>query len=72
MPNNDIYFGEWKNGKQNGYGTYFWDKGARFSGLFQNDGIMGKGTLVIPEKDGKSVRHFDGLWTDNGKLGLTT
>ena len=33
-PNNEIYFGTWKNGKNHGYGTYFWANGARYQGEF--------------------------------------
>jgi len=33
---------------------------------------MGKGTLVLPETDGKSVKHYDGIWVDNGTMGLIT
>jgi len=51
-------------------GTYFWANGARYSGEFRNDTIMGKGTLVLPETDGKSVKHYDGIWLDNGSMGL--
>jgi hypothetical protein len=31
---------------------------------------MGKGTLVLPEMDGKSVKHYEGIWQDNGQLGF--
>jgi hypothetical protein len=29
-PDGEIYFGTWKNGKNHGYGTYFWFNGARY------------------------------------------
>ena len=62
----------WKNGKNHGFGTYFWASGSRFQGQFKNDSIMGKGQLVLPETDGKSVRSYEGIWVDNGSLGFST
>ncbi len=53
-------------------GTYFWTNGARYQGEFRNDIIQGKGTLVLPETDGKSVKNYDGIWLDNGSLGFVT
>ena len=44
--------------------------GARFSGNFVDDFISGKGTLVWPQKDGKTVRRYEGLWRDKGIKGL--
>ena len=48
----------WKNGKNYGYGTYFWANRARYSGLSLNDAMYVKRTLVLPETDGKNVRYY--------------
>ena len=33
-----MYFGEWKNGKQHGQGTYTWTNGDKFSGEYEDGG----------------------------------
>ncbi|CAG9312805.1 unnamed protein product [Blepharisma stoltei] len=54
------YEGEWKNGKQNGFGVENWPDGARFSGNFVNGKKNGKGKFIWA--DGSM---FDGDFLDN-------
>jgi len=35
--NGDIYEGEMENGKKNGWGTYFYNNGEKYSGCFIED-----------------------------------
>lgn len=49
LSSGDIYDGEFKDGKFNGFGKFFWKKnGALFEGLFK-DGNPFKGVKVHPE-----------------------
>ena len=54
--NGDLYNGEWKCGKQNGFGIYIWADGTGFFGMWQNGLRHGEGTL---HADGQ-VYH--GMW----------
>ena len=65
-----IYYGEWDKGKNHGKGTYFWVTGAKYQGGFIEDMIYGKGVLTWPEEDGKTVRHYEGLWKDVNPKGM--
>ena len=69
------YFGQWVDGKQNGFGNKIWNNGIKYVGTFKNDEPYGNGTFTSPDgekyvgewKDGK--RHGKGTLTyPNGKI----
>jgi hypothetical protein len=48
----DVYTGEWRNGKKEGYGTFIWAKnGARYEGEWVNNIQHGKGTYIKANGD---------------------
>ncbi|MFA4851653.1 MAG: hypothetical protein WC599_03955 [Bacteroidales bacterium] len=56
------YWGEWKNDKREGKGTYGWENGLRFEGEWKNNARNGKGTLRYPNGE-----KIEGYW-ENDKL----
>jgi hypothetical protein len=62
-----VYFGEWKDGKLNGQGTYFFAEGGVYVGEFKDDKRHGKGAYT----DAYGVKYIgewkDGEITENGK-----
>jgi hypothetical protein len=70
--NGDRCEGEWKDGKMNGQGVYYWHQGRRYEGEFLNGLSHGFGTLYL--KDG-SVATTDkgkpksGLWKNDEFVG---
>ena len=56
------YVGEWKDGKKNGQGIYFFSEGDRFEGNWKYDEVHGKGTYVYPGGE-----RFSGEWKDGNK-----
>ena len=47
MADGDKYFGEFRNHKRNGFGTYTWKNGNKYAGEFVNDKIEGQGTFTF-------------------------
>ena len=43
--NGNIYIGNWKNDRREGYGTFYFCKGGTYRGEFKNDIIDGFGRL---------------------------
>ena len=41
------YIGEWKNGKRNGYGTFYYSNGAKYEGTWKNDNKEGFGIFTF-------------------------
>lgn len=60
-----IYEGEWKNGKMEGKGTFYWKEKAKHVGEFKNNEINGYGT-----KTTENGITYTGFW-ENGKLNGT-
>jgi hypothetical protein len=71
--NGDIYQGEWKEGKANGFGVYVDQNGSMYQGVWLNDQYNGKGIetwnygnirydgdFVEAKKSGKGRFEFDG------------
>ena len=56
------YWGEFKDGKRNGKGSYMWDNGIKYEGEWKNDIRDGFGTQYYP-----SGAKLEGIWT-TGKL----
>ncbi|AUC14147.1 hypothetical protein BTO06_02825 [Tenacibaculum sp. SZ-18] len=56
------YWGDWKNEKRNGYGTYTWEDGQKYAGQWKNNLRHGDGELSF-----KNGEILYGAWT-NGKL----
>ena len=53
LPNGTKYVGEWKDGEQNGQGTYSFSNGMKYIGKFRNANYNGEGILTLP--DGRKV-----------------
>jgi hypothetical protein len=45
LADGDKFFGEFRNHKRNGFGTYTWKNGNKYAGEFVNDKIEGQGTF---------------------------
>ena len=60
------YWGEWKNDKREGIGTYTWEDNKKFVGEWKNDLRNGKGVLYFPD----SIR-LEGYWTNDTLNGRT-
>ncbi|WP_258104280.1 glycosyltransferase family 39 protein [Marinoscillum sp. MHG1-6] len=54
------YWGEWKDNKRNGMGSYTWKSNQKYVGQWENGLRNGKGTLYLP--DGTTM---EGRWTDD-------
>lgn len=57
----DIFDGEWKDDKANGFGTYTHVNGAKYSGFWMDDLQHGKGVeicriLIFISSRGRSVK----------------
>ena len=65
--NKDTYRGEFKNGKQDGKGTYTWANGDRYEGEFKNGFEDGKGTFTWADGD-----KYEGEWKDGLRHGKGT
>jgi hypothetical protein len=60
------YWGEWKDDKRNGHGTYSWENGTRFEGQWKDDVRNGEGTFYLANGN-----QLIGTWKDekmNGKF----
>ena len=68
--NGDVYFGQVKDGKPSGQGTFTWANGGRYVGQFKNGQRNGQGTSTF--KDGSSyVGEFkDDKFNGQGTLTL--
>ncbi|MGH1384774.1 phospholipid carrier-dependent glycosyltransferase [Kordia sp.] len=56
------YWGAWENDKRNGFGTYVWEDGQKYTGQWKNDVRHGKGTVSF-----KNGERLEGAWI-KGKL----
>ena len=45
----DKYLGEWKDGKENGRGTFTWSDGRKYTGEFRDGGPAGQGTYTVAD-----------------------
>ena len=59
------YWGHWKNGKREGFGTFRWANGMKFEGMWKNNLRNGKGVLLNP-----NGQRLEGYWK-NDKLNGT-
>ena len=46
-PDGEKYFGEWKDGKLNGYGTKIWSDGSKYVGEWKDGNFNGYGTFTV-------------------------
>jgi len=74
FPNNDVYDGEYLNGKRNGKGVYTWSKaeenkvrGAKYDGEYKDGKREGGGVMVYPDKS-----KYIGEWQNNARHGKGT
>lgn len=65
---NEVYYGNWKQGKTHGKGIFTWSNGVKFKGYFNNDLIKGFGTLSFPETNGDTRIKFEGEWKETFNL----
>ena len=69
-----VYFGEWKNGKWNGQGTFTYSDGVKYVGGFKDYYFHGQGSYTEP--DGSSYigefkyneHHGQGTYTKKGRV----
>lgn len=61
------YQGNFKNGKKEGLGIYYWNQRQYYSGQFKNNKIHGKGRHVTKELDYKG-EFIEGLKDGKGIL----
>ncbi|WP_321288193.1 hypothetical protein [uncultured Sunxiuqinia sp.] len=61
------YWGEWKDDKREGKGTFAWDNGQRFVGEFKNNMRNGEGILFYPNGN-----QLEGTWVNDTLDGATT
>ncbi len=54
------YWGEWKDDKRNGFGTYVWPNGQKYIGHWKNNLMDGKGKMITPNKV-----VMEGTWKNN-------
>ena len=54
------YWGEWKDDKKEGWGTYTWDNGNKFEGEWKNNTRNGKGTLYYTNGE-----KMEGYWEED-------
>lgn len=67
--NEDIYEGQWHEGKRNGYGVLTKRNGDHFEGHWVNDKREGQGSYYFSEKN----KLFVGEWVDDQpKCGVYT
>jgi antitoxin component YwqK of YwqJK toxin-antitoxin module len=59
------YWGHWKNGERDGFGTFRWANGMKFEGMWKNNLRNGKGILLNP-----NGQRLEGFWK-NDKLNGT-
>jgi hypothetical protein len=67
--NGDKFVGEWKDGKKNGQGTFYWIgdsqwKGDKYVGEYKDDRRNGQGTYSFSNGD-----KYVGEWKDNNRTG---
>jgi hypothetical protein len=62
--NDEVYDGEWVQGKQHGRGRQTWSDGTHYDGEYQSDLRHGKGKETLP---GGVV--YDGEWADGRRHG---
>ena len=61
--NGDVYFGEFYNGRRNGYGVYRWVNGDLWYGCYRNGYRDGYGMLVKPDH-----HVYYGKWVGDSKV----
>ena len=57
----DVYEGEYRDGKRHGRGTYTWFDGVRYEGEWRDGQPNGRGTATFPSDDDGS-RRYEGQW----------
>ncbi|WP_159519436.1 MORN repeat-containing protein [Sunxiuqinia indica] len=61
------YWGEWKDDKREGKGTFVWENEQRFVGEFKNNLRNGKGILFYPNGN-----QLEGTWVNDTLQGAVT
>ena len=65
--NGDKYEGEWKRGKREGKGIFYYKQNKKkYDGEWKNDEKEGKGILYYTDKNAFYDR-FEGIWEKNKK-----
>lgn len=65
FPSGDMYCGEYKDNKRNGFGTYFWSsKGMLYTGRWRNNIREGVGRMIFPDGG-----RYLGSWSSNKRNG---
>ena len=54
------YWGEWKDDKKNGHGTYAWTNGQKFEGIWKDGARNGEGILHFP-----NGQQLEATWTND-------
>lgn len=66
--NDGKYEGTFKEGKRNGFGTFYNDNGNKYVGNYKNDKSNGKGTYTWKNGDKYIGNYLDGRSNGNGKI----
>ena len=67
---NGNFFGEFKNGKANGQGTYSYSSGNKYIGEFRDNKRNGRGTYYYLAEDANKGAKYEGLYKDDSMDGL--
>ena len=65
LPNGERYYGEWRDGTQNGRGIFEWKNGDSYDGMWE-DGVR-RGPGVFKHHSGHS---YKGTWANNKENGF--
>lgn len=57
--NNGYYIGQVTNGRANGMGTFYWNDGSKFEGIWENGIIHGNGLLTFSNNQGVYVGYWE-------------
>ncbi len=72
--NGDVYVGQYKYGKPDGFGQYKWQNGNTYTGLFSNGLKHGRGKWKKRAEDGAGIKcnQYEGNYQDDKKNGFGT
>jgi len=61
---NDIYIGEWKDGRRTGYGRYDWADGSFYTGFLKDNLLHGEGYYQSADNEVMKGRFEEGRWVE--------
>src|ERR1017187_4268920 len=64
--NGDKYDGQWKDGKKEGRGEYWWANGITYIGDFTNDNAIGYGLIIYKDKSWFAGTVINSIPSENG------